>query len=82
MASEKHRYEYPLKIRIPGLTQEVYLDQQCWSCNPEYFHKGHNTTEPDEDGKCGVCHGKGFTLTEAGEAFVALMKRHGGDDAA
>lgn len=82
MDDGKFKYQYPLKVRIPGHTDEIHLDEQCWSCNPEYFHKGHNTSEPDENGKCGICHGKGFVLTEAGEAILELVKRHGDRDAA
>ncbi len=57
------------------LNNEVALDYPCWSCD--------GGTEKDAEGKglwtdgvCDVCKGKGYKLTDVGEAIMELVKRY------
>lgn len=57
------------------------LDERCWQCSGKGKHS--NVERPakwigEEDGDpqtCGICHGKGYSLTKAGDALLAFLKR-------
>ena len=63
------------EIYFEVLNNKVYLDQRCWA-----YRKGvpNNNTFVDEFGVCEICKSSGFILTDAGQAIMDLMKRHGG----
>ncbi len=52
-----------LELENDTLTMDVMLDELCRGC---LYHEG---TCPD-------CNGKGYVLTNAGEAIIELVKRH------
>lgn len=58
----------PIKIEI--LNNEIYLDKECWACKHEELK--------DEKGVCRQCNGTGYSLTNTGQAFLNLIKRHMG----
>lgn len=72
------------QIQINILNNTIDLDDVCYECSeswkdPYYdeplhvsdFKPGYENGE-----KCDTCNGKRFTLTKAGEAIMALVKRH------
>ena len=70
------KYEDIIWINI--LNNPVDLDRECWCCD-----KGQKTPEANflnKNGICTECKGKGFMLTEEGEAIMDLIKRHGGQN--
>lgn len=71
------------EIIIKVLNNEVGLDYPCWKCTdygkPSY-PKGPRQIYSINEGheKCSRCDNKRFVLTDAGEAIMALVQRHGG----
>ena len=69
-------------IVMEVLNNKVPLDQKCWCCvggavdpkKPEHVNVAHLFTADD----CDICNGVGYTLTDAGQAVMDLVKRHGG----
>lgn len=50
------------------------LDGPCWSC---FGGLANPPSMSDESGTCAICDGSGYTLTEAGEALLEFLGRHG-----
>jgi len=65
-------------ITMAILNNEVSLDIPCWNCHGEEKKTAKNEDYPWEDGVCSICKGKGYELTNAGEAIIALIHRHSG----
>lgn len=72
---EKYRNQHQLKMKIPGHTDYIYLDELCWSCNSPITGKDHGVFE--EDGSCSICGDFGFVLTDAGKALLEFVKQWG-----
>lgn len=53
----------------------VMLDGTCWSCR-DLQGEAVNPSLQDDDGKCSVCDGSGYALTEAGTALLEFVRRH------
>jgi hypothetical protein len=51
------------------------LDEPCWSC---FGGEGRFAVKRDDDNKCAICNGSGYTLTAAGAALLEFIRRHGG----
>lgn len=62
-------------IVLKILNNLVSLDTGCWNCARTGRANEKNTYRMD-DGSCEICKGKGFQLTDEGEAIIALVKRH------
>lgn len=62
--------------KITILNNDIVLDASCWNCDGT--GKLHDATNPWrlDNGDCERCKGKGFQLTDEGEAIIALVKRH------
>lgn len=46
------------------------LDNECWSC----MHS-NPVAIPDEKHGCGICYGKKYILTDAGQALIDFLER-------
>lgn len=64
------------KLYWPGLKAPLYLEQECWACQGKEGVT-RDGKYPYEDGVCCICKGKGYALTDAGGAVLALLKRWG-----
>ena len=70
------------EIIMEVLNNDVPLDKECWVCaggivdpkKPEHVNVANFFT----DGVCDMCNGVGYKLTDAGQAVMDLVKRHGG----
>jgi DnaJ-class molecular chaperone len=52
---------------------KLELEEQCWNCG------GDGTDWDSETGKttpCRVCHGKGYTISQDGQAILDFIKKH------
>lgn len=69
----------PEAIFIEVLNNTVYLDNKCWCCDG----KGEVTVEDVVNLKksfrreiCDICKGKGYVMTDQGQAIINLVKRY------
>lgn len=57
------------------------LEEKCWQCqgclHPDAITARGGKWLGDENDPviCGICHGKGYRLTEAGDAMLAFLER-------
>lgn len=77
-------YDEKESIQIKILNNAVSLDRPCWKCTrtdaiwaSEGALRITELEEEFENGEhCSVCNNRRFTLTDAGEAVMNLVKRH------
>ena len=52
------------------------LDQECWSCRDHGEPIEPRVKKEGFSGKCSICDGSGFILTDGGEVLLKFIRRH------
>jgi len=68
------------RISIIVLNNASDLDKPCWNCSGGQADPKKNSPFWTDEGVCEICDGVGYELTDAGEAILKLIKRHGNRD--
>lgn len=53
------------------------LDEKCWSCQ---YSGPMSVADADDPTKCGICYGRGWLTTRAGDALLDFLGRHFGGE--